>query len=76
MTNKEKIVLLWYKRDLRARDHAPLSQALKLGVALGFPVLALYSFEPSVTSAPDFSDFHKQFIVDSLSDLKISLKAI
>jgi deoxyribodipyrimidine photo-lyase len=29
-----------------------------------------------VTSAPDFSDFHRQFIGDSLQDLTISLEYI
>jgi deoxyribodipyrimidine photo-lyase len=39
-------------------------------------VLALYSFEPRVTSAPDFSDFHRQFIEESLTDLSESLSSI
>ena len=36
----------------------------------------MYSFEPRVTGAPDFSDFHRQFIEDSLVDITVSLKSI
>lgn len=39
-------------------------------------MLALYSFEPRVTSAPDFSDFHRQFIEESLIDLRELLYGI
>jgi len=41
--DREKITLVWLKRDLRLRDHAPLSQASKCckagGKALAFYVL-------------------------------------
>jgi deoxyribodipyrimidine photo-lyase len=36
-------------------------------------VIAIYSFEPRVILAPDFSQFHRQFIEDSLLDLSNSL---
>ncbi len=36
----------------------------------------MYSFEPRVTGAPDFSDFHRQFIEDSLVDITVSLESI
>jgi hypothetical protein len=51
-----------------------LSEALALGRERDIPVMAFYSFEPRVTEAPDFSDFHRQFISDALSDLSASLK--
>ncbi|MDP6218029.1 MAG: deoxyribodipyrimidine photo-lyase, partial [Alphaproteobacteria bacterium] len=38
----EKISIVWFKRDLRVADHAPLHAA----VASGYPVLPLYMIEP------------------------------
>lgn len=76
MQEKQKIILVWYKRDLRISDHLPLTQALKAWSEKNIAVLAFYSFEPRVTSAPDFSDFHRQFIEDSLIDLDWSLESI
>lgn len=72
---KPKILLVWYKRDLRITDHAPLTAALVLGKEKDIPVIAWYSFEPRITSAPDFSDFHRQFIESSLTELSSLLKA-
>ncbi len=76
MDIKHKIILVWCKRDLRVRDHAPLFEALKMGREKHIPVVAMYSFEPSVTNAPDFSDFHRQCIGDALFDIQNSLKEI
>jgi deoxyribodipyrimidine photo-lyase len=73
---KSPLIIVWYKRDLRVSDHRPLSEALMLGKRQGIPVIALYVFEPRVTSAPDFSMFHRQFIEESLSDLTESLDTI
>ncbi len=69
MQEKQKIILIWYKRDLRISDHRPLADALARWKSQHIPVIAFYSFEPRVTTAPDFSDFHRQFIEDSLHDL-------
>ncbi|MBC7503946.1 deoxyribodipyrimidine photo-lyase, partial [Candidatus Gracilibacteria bacterium] len=76
MEEKQKIILVWYKRDLRISDHRPLTDAMILGKNKNIPVIAFYSFESRVTSAPDFSDFHRQFIENSLTDLNESLRNI
>ncbi len=76
MSKREKRILLWYKRDLRINDHAPLVEALQVGKEKHIPVVALYCFEPSVITAPDFSDFHRQYLTDSLIDLKNSLESM
>jgi deoxyribodipyrimidine photo-lyase len=76
MSEKEKIIIVWYKRDLRISDHAPLTEALRIGKTKNFPVIAMYSFEPSVILASDFSDFHRQFIEDALRCLVVSLENI
>ena len=37
------LTVVWFKRDLRVHDHAPLAAAVARG-----PVLCLYVVEPSV----------------------------
>ena len=76
MQKKEKIILVWYKRDLRISDHMPLSEAMKSARSKRISVIAFYSFEPRVVEAPDFSPFHRQFIEDSLQDLSKSLMTL
>lgn len=60
--------LVWLKRDLRVRDHAPLAEAAARGW-----VLPLYIVEPSVVRAPDFDASHWTFIRDSLAELREEL---
>ncbi len=59
------VQLVWYKRDLRAHDHAPLRAAVRAG-----PTLALYVYEPSIVQAPDFDAQHLSFINSSLAELE------
>ena len=42
--------LVWFKRDLRTFDHAPLANAVKAG-----PAAALYVAEPEYWALPDTS---------------------
>ena len=42
MSIKQDINIVWYKRDLRVDDHAPLREAATDGI----PVLLLYAVEP------------------------------
>ncbi|MGF1533081.1 MAG: deoxyribodipyrimidine photo-lyase/cryptochrome family protein [Bernardetiaceae bacterium] len=67
----EVIDVVWFKRDLRLRDHAPLAEALSGEL----PVLLLYIFEPIVAQHPDWSPRHWQFVRQSLQDLNHQLKA-
>jgi len=64
----EGLQVVWFKRDLRVRDHAALSRAAEMG-----PVLPLYLFEPAVVCAPDFDELHYQFIRGCLVELKNAL---
>jgi len=57
--------VVWLKRDLRNRDHAPLFEAAQRG-----PVLPLYIYEPSLWSAPDAAPRHWNFVAESLQDLR------
>jgi deoxyribodipyrimidine photo-lyase len=59
-------VVLWYKRDLRVEDHAPLVSAL----ASGYALLPLFLYEPSLIANPHYDLRHWQFVDDSLLELK------
>ncbi|MAP24266.1 MAG: deoxyribodipyrimidine photolyase [Rickettsiales bacterium] len=61
--------IVWFKRDLRLHDHAPLVEASKKGA-----ILPLYIIEPQLWLQPDMSHRHYQFLVDSLNDLDKNLK--
>jgi len=63
------INIVWFKRDLRLRDHSPLHDAL----AEGLPVMMLYVFEPSVWNDPHYSARHWRFVNESLGDLNRQL---
>ena len=63
------IQVVWFKRDLRLEDHAPLAEAARRG-----PVLPLYVFEHSVMSAPDFSGQHAGFARECLKELDAALR--
>jgi deoxyribodipyrimidine photo-lyase len=63
------VQLVWFKRDLRVRDHAPLRAACAAG-----PVLALYVYEPELLAAPDMDGRHLTFLNECLRDLELSLR--
>ena len=65
-----KISVVWLKRDLRLRDHEPLSEAIKAG----YPVLMMYCFEPSLVAAPQSSERHWRFVWESIMDLQAQLE--
>ena len=58
--------VVWFKRDLRFADHAPLELALKLGE----PTLMIYLIEPKLLRNPHYRGRHWQFIGQSLEDLQ------
>lgn len=66
---EQPVQCIWFKRDLRVLDHAPLARAAELG-----PVLPLYIIEPEVIEAPDFDAMHWNFIRDALIELRSSLR--
>ncbi|MFA9219361.1 MAG: FAD-binding domain-containing protein [Sphingomonadaceae bacterium] len=61
--------VVWFKRDLRVHDHAPLLHAARRG-----PVLCLYVLEPSVWAQPDSACQHLLFLQESLRDLARQLR--
>ena len=62
--------LLWFKRDLRIADHAPLAGATAAG-----PVVAVYVHEPEQQQAADRDLRHECALRDALDELRSSLLA-
>ncbi len=63
--------IVWFKRDLRLSDHAPLKAAIENGESF----LMLYIWEPSVMADPHYSSRHWHFVQQSLNDLNQQLSA-
>lgn len=68
---KKDLSIVWFKRDLRLRDHAPLCRAIDAGD----PILLLYIFEPGLRSDPHYSPRHWDFVQQSIAELNQQLKA-
>lgn len=66
---KQKINIVWLKRDLRIQDHEPLLNAQVNGLEYRI----IYIFEPSLIHYPDTSSRHLQFIYHSLLAINQSL---
>ena len=64
--------ILWFKRDFRVVDHAPLQAAL----ASGYPILPLYIMEPNYWAQDSSSSRHWQFIRDCLIELDDTLTTL
>ncbi|NBC21125.1 MAG: hypothetical protein GVY06_08820, partial [Alphaproteobacteria bacterium] len=54
---REKVQLVWFKRDLRASDHRALAGAAAQG-----PVLPLFIAEPELWQGPDHSARQWSFV--------------
>ncbi|MDZ7713349.1 MAG: FAD-binding domain-containing protein [Rhodovibrio sp.] len=63
--------IVWFKRDLRVADHAPLAEAAAHG-----RVLPLYIVEPELWRAEDASARQWAFARDSLEELRAALAAL
>lgn len=68
---KKNVHIVWFKRDLRVNDHAPLSEAAGQG-----EVIPLYIVEPEYWALPDVSRRHWHFIHDSLGELNRALSSL
>lgn len=61
--------VVWLKRDLRTRDHAPLARAMNQAASDGHRVLAMHVFEPGLLNHPTTSSRHVQFQWQCLEDI-------
>lgn len=71
MQSPAPLQVVWFKRDLRTHDHAPLAEAAARG-----SVLPLYIVEPSLWRQPDAAGRHWAFIRESLVDLRAALAVL
>lgn len=67
--------IVWFKRDLRTTDHAPLVRAMVEASSAG-SVLPLYLHEPFWWAQPDTSGQHQAFSRECVTDLAGQLKAL
>jgi len=68
--SKERINIVWLKRDIRTQDHLPLLMADKTDV----PYLIIFIFEPSIISHSDTSLRHLQFQYQSILKMNLVLE--
>jgi deoxyribodipyrimidine photo-lyase len=66
---KDKINIVWFKRDLRFMDHEPLFAAHQGKL----PILLIYVFEPSLMLYDDSDVRHWRFVYESLNYLNSKL---
>jgi len=62
--------IVWFKRDLRLRDHAALTAAAACDSAAG-----LYVIEPQWLASPEFDGQHLAFTLACLAELRAGLAA-
>jgi len=67
------VEIVWFKRDLRVEDHAPLVQA---AMTAGGRVIPLYILEPDLWAQPDMSRRHFDFLGECLAELDAGLAAL
>ncbi|CAM4195060.1 uracil-DNA glycosylase [Deinococcus marmoris] len=65
------VQLVWFKKDLRVADHAPLCEAAARG-----PVLPLFIYEPEQLGHEEFTGQHLTYLNDCLGELDINLRGL
>ncbi|HRI27264.1 MAG TPA: FAD-binding domain-containing protein [Chitinophagales bacterium] len=68
----EAINIVWFTKDLRLTDHAPLYHASLAGL----PLLMVYCAAPSQTQHPTWSSRHSWFVHQSVIDIQLQLKPL
>lgn len=66
--------VVWFKRDLRVHDHAPLARATRAANETGGEVMCIYLFEPSVLQSGDYAAQHFEFAKECLVELDAALR--
>lgn len=65
------VQVVWFKRDFRVTDHAPLAAAARAGA-----VLPLVIIEPQLWQQPDMAGRHYAFLCESVEELRQSLQKL
>lgn len=68
----QRILIAWFRRDLRVRDHAALYRATQEAEA----VVPLFILDPALLSAPHAGAARVSFLLESLRILDQSLRAL
>lgn len=71
-----RVHVVWFKRDLRAADHAPLCAAVAAARDDGGTVLPLYIVEPDLWRLPDMAARHWAFAAECLDELSRDVKGL
>jgi deoxyribodipyrimidine photo-lyase len=72
MNTKERINVVWLKRDLRLHDNEAISNA----IADGKRFLILFPFEHLLMNDPHYSERHWNFIKESIRDVNLELESL
>jgi deoxyribodipyrimidine photo-lyase len=75
LSEREAVTLVWLKRDLRLRDHAPLTQASKQ-CKTGGKAFVFYVLEQEYWASDKASPEQRTFVLESLRDLTLQLERI
>lgn len=67
--------VVWFKRDLRLHDHAPLFAAIEEAAEKGLPIALLVIDEPDDWRQPDRSTRHRRLVCRAVDDLECQLAA-
>lgn len=70
--NKQRVCIVWFKRDLRLSDN----RALAAAAASNVPLLPLYLYEPSIMQDKHYSQRHWRFVWQSLLGLHKQLNQV
>ena len=70
----EPIIIIWFRRDLRLRDHTPLLKALKQARESSNAILPLYILDTLSPKAIKLGGASKWWLHHSLQDLQKNLK--
>ena len=62
---KQAIHMVWMKRDIRSKDHAPLFYAEQSGL----PYVVIYFFEPLFDSKKDVALRQQKFIYEGIQSI-------
>jgi deoxyribodipyrimidine photo-lyase len=73
MRADEMLHVVWFKRDLRVADHAPLAGAAEVARGGLGKVLGVYFVEPAVTGAEDYAGRHWAATREALVELRVGL---
>lgn len=67
---KEKVVIFWFRRDLRLEDNVAFTAALKKGI----PVIPIFIFDRDILDTLPKDDARVSFIYDTLQKMRLQLQ--